>query len=103
MSRKYLEKDLKYLPKKPVVLQHLLKRSIVLDETIWLYRMKSLKYMILTLAVNKWKLCLHNVFKGVDGNRKSVANTIKERKFDKTHEEKFMQKVPEILALQTMK
>ncbi len=39
--------------------------------------------MILTLAVNKWKLCLHNVFKGVDGNRKSVANTIKERKFDK--------------------
>ncbi len=39
--------------------------------------MKSLRYMILTLAVNKWKLCLHNVIKRVDGNRKSVANTIK--------------------------
>ena len=59
--------------------------------------------MISTLVVNKWKLCLHNVFKGVDGNRKSVANTKKERKFDKTFEEKFMQKVPEIQALQTMK
>ena len=59
--------------------------------------------MILTLAVNKWKLCLHNVIKRVDGNRKSVANTKKERKFDKTFEENFMQKVPETLALQTMK
>lgn len=59
--------------------------------------------MISTLAVNKWKLCLHNVIKRVDGNRKSVANTKKERKFDKTFEENFMQKVPETLALQTMK
>ena len=59
--------------------------------------------MILTLAVNKWKLCLHNVIKRVDSNRKSVANTKKERKFDKTFEENFMQKVPETLALQTMK
>ncbi len=28
-------------------------------------------------AEYKWKLCLHNVFKRVDGNRKSVANTTK--------------------------
>ena len=30
--------------------------------------MKSLKYMISTLAVNKWKLCLHNIIKKIDGS-----------------------------------
>ena len=29
---------------------------------------KPLKYMISILAVDKWKLCLHNVIKRVDGN-----------------------------------
>ncbi len=43
-------------------------------------------------------LIIFNVIKRVDGNRISVANTIKERKFDKTFEENFMQKVPETLA-----
>ncbi len=37
----------------------------------------------LTLAMNKWKLCLHNVLKGVDGNIKLVANAEKEHRFDK--------------------
>ena len=39
--------------------------------------------MILTLEVNKWRLCLHNVLKEVDGNIKLVANAEKEHKFDK--------------------
>ncbi len=40
----------------------------MITKTIWLYRMKSLKYMISILAVGKWKLCLHNVIKKIDGN-----------------------------------
>ena len=43
----------------------------------------KIKYMISTLAVSKWKLCLHNVLKEVDGNIKLVANAGKEYMFDK--------------------
>ena len=33
----------------------------------------KIKYMISTLAVSKWKLCLHNVLKRVDGNNKKCC------------------------------
>lgn len=48
-----------------------------ITKTIWLSRMKSLKYMISTLAVNKWKLCLHNVLKTVDGNSNTCCQSYK--------------------------
>ena len=60
--------------------------------------------MISTLAVNKWKLCLHNVIKRVGGNSYGVANTKKKNISSiKAFEEKFMQKVPKIQALETIK
>ena len=47
---------------------------------------------------------MHNVIKRVDGNRKSVANITKKNISSREAlEEKFMQKVPKIQALQTMK
>jgi len=35
----------------------------MITKTIWLYRMKSLKYMISILTVDKWRRCLHKIIK----------------------------------------
>ena len=59
--------------------------------------------MILTLAVNKWKLCLHNVSKELMATEKVLPMPQKNISSKWAFEEKFMQKVPKMQALQTMK